>query len=186
MKALKWIGGIVLGLIILAFVGFQVLKSQTKKYSPEDTVSIQQNDLEISVYYNRPYKKDRVIFGELVPYGEVWRTGANEATTFTNTSDIQIMGKALPAGTYTLWTIPEADQWTVIFNKKQYGWGLGIDGKASREPDADQLQVKVPVQALSEPVEQFTISLEQEPLLMILEWDKTKIEVPLSRLKKDF
>ncbi len=89
-KILKW------GLIVIAvlaaglFIAFQVLQSQTKKHSPEETVEYQQGEVEFHVYYNRPSKKGREIFGGLVPYGEVWRTGANEATTFATNVDLRI------------------------------------------------------------------------------------------------
>jgi len=180
MKFLKW-AGIVLGsLLIIFFVAFKVLQSQTKKHSPEDTVEHVQGDTELSVFYNRPYKKDRVIFGELVPYDKVWRTGANEPTTFTTNRDLTIGGKTLPAGEYTLWTIPGPDEWTVIFNGEQYGWGVNFSGEASRNPESDVLQVQVPVEQLNSVVEQFTIAFEENPqLAMTLAWDQTKITVPM-------
>lgn len=136
----------------------------------------------MAVFYNRPYKKDRVIFGELVPYGEVWRTGANEATTFTTTKDIQFGGQQLPAGSYTLWTIPGQEEWTVIINSKQYSWGVNFQAQASRDPEADVLQVKVPVQRTETPVEQFTIDFMEEAgnTALVLMWDDTKVSVPLT------
>ncbi len=180
-KALKWIlGSVVVLVLLLRFVAYPILKSQTKKHSPEDTVELVQGDLKVSVFYNQPSKKGRDIFGGLVPYGEVWRTGANEATTFTTNQDLSLAGKTLPAGEYTLWTIPEQDQWTVIFNGKQYGWGVGFDGKASRDPEADVLQVQVPVEQLSEVVERFTITLEESPqTALTMAWDQTRIVVPV-------
>jgi hypothetical protein len=70
-----------------------------------------------------------VIFGGLVPYGEVWRTGANEATTFTTNQDLLVDGSFLAAGKYTLWTIPGPESWKVIFNSKMYPWGIDTDKK---------------------------------------------------------
>ena len=95
-----------------------------QRLSPKDTVEFKLNDLKLEVFYNRPYKKERKIFGALVPYNEVWRTGANEATTFETNSTLDINGMPLVAGKYTLWTVPKDSTWTVIFNTKQYKWGV--------------------------------------------------------------
>ncbi len=178
-KALKWIGIVVASLAILLFIASRVLQSQTKKHSPEDTVELVSGDTEISVFYNRPSKKGREIFGGLVPYNEVWRTGANEATTFTTNKDLVIDGQTLAAGKYTLWTIPDEDNWAVIFNKKMYGWGVGFNGEASRNPDADALKTMVPVEKLNQAVEMFTIAIENNPLVLTLSWDQTKVSVPM-------
>jgi hypothetical protein len=179
-KALKWVGIVLAVLIVGGFIAFKVMQANTKKHSPEDTVAYTKGDLELSVFYNRPYKKGREIFGGLEPYGEVWRTGANEATTFETNRDLSIGGKTLPAGKYTLWTIPGPDTWTVIFNGKMYGWGVSFGGVASRDPIADVVQVEVPVQKLDSVVEQFTIAFEeQNALALALSWDQTKVAVPM-------
>ena len=96
----------------------------SKRLSPKDTVEFKLNDLELNVFYNRPSKKGREIFGALVPYNKVWRTGANEATTFSSNKNLMIEGNYLPAGDYTLWTIPNDTSWQVMFNSKQYPWGV--------------------------------------------------------------
>ncbi len=177
LRRIVIIAAIVVGLLYLAF---QFMKTQTKKHSPEDTVEYVQGDLSLSVTYSRPYKKGRVIFGELVPYGEVWRTGANEATTFTTSKDLTIDGKTLPAGDYTLWTIPNQDSWNVIFNNKQYGWGVNFSAEASRDPEADVVNVQVPVEKMSNVTEQFTIAFEDgEALKMTLAWDEVKVAVAM-------
>ena len=106
MKALKWIGIIIGILAITGYFGWQYMKVQTKMASPEDIVDYKQGDKKLSVFYCRPSKKGREIFGELVPYNEVWRTGANEATTFTTNTTIDFGGAVVEPGTYTLWTIP--------------------------------------------------------------------------------
>lgn len=179
-KYLKW------GLIIVAILGiglyiaYLVLIAQTKKHSPEETVSYNTNGYNIEVFYNRPYKKGRAIFGELVPFGQVWRTGANEATTFETSTDLTIGGKTLKAGKYTLWTIPNEGTWTVIFNDKQYGWGVGPGG-VSQEAEYDALRTEVQVEMLNSVVEQFTIALEDKggkPSLALM-WDQTKVSVPI-------
>lgn len=179
-KFLKWTAIVVVVLAAVLFGAFKFMQFQTKKASPEVTATFSKGDTDLSVFYCAPSKKGRDVFGTLVPYGEVWRTGANEATTFTSNKDLLIDGETLPAGTYTLWTIPNEKEWTVIWNKKQYGWGVDFDSQALREPEYDALQVKVPVQNLDTPVEQFSISFEEDgPLALLLAWDKTKIAVPM-------
>ena len=114
LKVILIILGVLVGLVLLGiFVGFPYLKSQTKKSSPEQVVQYDKYGLDLEVFYCRPSKKDRVIFAEdgLVPFGEVWRTGANEATTFNTATNLNINGKVLPAGKYTLWTVPGEDSW---------------------------------------------------------------------------
>jgi hypothetical protein len=180
MKVLRRIL-IIIGVLVLSlFIAFKVLQSQTKKSSPEDKVLFSQGDVKLEVFYNRPYKKGRTIFGDLIPYGQVWRTGANEATTFTTNKKLLIGGKELPAGKYTLWTVPNETSWNVIFNKKMYGWGVGFNGKASQDPKEDALQTEVPVELLPQTVEQFTIAFEQgETINMTLIWDATRVVVPI-------
>lgn len=180
-KALKIGLAVIAGLLLVLFIAFKIMQSNTKKHSPEGNVSLKTDKMEVEVFYNRPFKKDREIFGGLVPYGEVWRTGANEATTFTTSADLNIMGKTLPAGKYTLWTIPGGSEWQVFFNSKMYSWGVNLSSEASREADFDVLSLTLPVQKLPKEVEQFTIALnEQTPQkgALTLAWDKTKITVP--------
>lgn len=170
------IGSLVLGLWLLS----TVFKNYTKSHSPEDTVTFSEGDLSLAVFYNRPSKKGRNIFGELIPYGNVWRTGANEATTFTTNKSLNINGKSLAPGTYTLWTIPGEKEWEVIFNNKMYPWGVNFSQEASREADHDVLNTKVAVEQLTQPVEMFTIQFGyQEVLNMTLSWDQTKVSVPI-------
>lgn len=179
-KFLKWAAIVVVSLVVILFGLAKYMGHQTKKASPEATVEYSKNGKKISVFYCRPSKKGRVIFDSLVPYGQVWRTGANEATTFETGTDLEIGGKLLKAGKYTLWTIPNKEEWTVILNSKQYSWGLNFDGTSPREPEADVLQVKVPVEELPATVEMFTISFEDAVALnMVLAWDKTKVAVPI-------
>lgn len=178
MKILKWSVVVLVILIIAGYFGFQYMKVQTKKASPEATVTYKMNDLDLSVFYCRPYKKDRVIFGELVPYGEVWRTGANEATTFTTNQTIDFGGEVLQPGTYSMWTIPQKNQWTIILNSKLYGWGVSWGGVVSRNPEYDVLKINVPVEDLNHTVEQFTIAFEYNVNLSMM-WENTKVMVPI-------
>lgn len=159
-------------------------KKATKKHSPEQTASYNANGMDISVLYSSPSKKDRVIFGELVPYNKVWRTGANEPTKFTCKTPIKIMNKDLAAGEYSLWTIPSKDTWIVIINKNIPGWGVTISSGGSetaRVREEDVLAVTVPVKNTNAVQEKFTIAFEESPdLNLSLSWDKTKISVPIS------
>lgn len=180
-KGIKITFLVLVSLVILAIAGFYIMKTSTKKYSPEETVTYTKDKLEIEVYYNRPLKKGRVIFGELVPYNEVWRTGANEATTFKTNQDLEIEGKRLEAGKYTLWTIPNKTSWKVIFNDQMYGWGVNFsDGKAARNPEFDVLTAEVPISKNLKTVEQFSIYFNEQlnSVNMFLAWDN--IVVPLT------
>jgi hypothetical protein len=183
MKKFLIISGVaVAALIILGGVTNFFVKKHTKSFSPEEQIEYKQNDAQIVVFYNRPYKKGREIFGSLVPYGKVWRTGANEASTIETNKDLLFKGKTLKKGKYTLWTIPEAESWTIIFNTEYGQWGIGPDGEANRDPKRDALSIKVhPVQTDRE-FEQFTISFEKvgEEAEMVLIWDKTLVAVPFS------
>ncbi len=174
---------VVLGIILIAVAIRMVLRQTTKIYSPEETISHTSSEqATYTVFYNRPYKKGRAIFGTLVPYGQVWRTGANEATTFTTDRDVLIDGSTLKSGTYSLWTIPNQDSWKVIFNGFQYDWGINmIDGTPARDPEYDVITLEVPVQHLLNPVEQFSIYFKEANgfSIMYLAWDTTAIAVPI-------
>lgn len=171
------------GLIVAVLLTILVMRYTTKAHSPEGLVTYQQNDIGLEVAYNRPYKKDRQIFGKLIPYNEVWRTGANEATTFETTSDILVDGSLLKAGKYTLWTIPMEDSWKVIFNEQMYPWGIDMDKKAYRDAQYDALVLERPVNKMAEVTEQFTISFEEagDFISMELVWDQVRIEIPIKK-----
>jgi len=180
-KALR-IALIVLGaILILGFIGMRVMTKQTKKHSPEEVVTLADGDLGLEVKYCRPFKKGRKIFGGLVPYGEVWRTGANEATTFTTNAEIDFGSTRVKPGTYTLWSIPGPNEWKVILNDKRYGWGVSWGGVASREAEKDIATAIVPVGTTAVNVEQFTIHFTKEPLAMVMAWDDVMVSVPLGR-----
>ncbi|MGB5437560.1 MAG: DUF2911 domain-containing protein [Maribacter sp.] len=186
MKKLKWILGITVALIALVmFVGMPYMKDQTKKHSPKVSNAYTKNGMDLSVTYSSPSKKDRVIFGELVPYDVVWRTGANEPTTFTTGSDIKIIDKTLPAGTYSFWTKPGTMNWEVIFNAEIPDWGVTIlsGGKeTTRNHETDVVKIEVPVESTSTIQEKLNIGFEDgEQVYLIVSWDQTKIKVPISK-----
>lgn len=187
MKILKWILIIVVALVLLmVFVGMPYMQEQTKKHSPENTVAYTGNGLDLAVVYSSPSKKGRVIFGELVPFDAVWRTGANEPTSFTTDKSIKIIDKTLAAGTYSLWTIPNEDSWSIIFNSEVPEWGVTImsGGKeTTRNPETDVIQFEVPVETLQNTVEHFTIRFDEleNQLYLILSWDNTKVSIPINQ-----
>lgn len=129
----------------------------------------------VKISYGQPSKRDRVIFGKLVPYGEVWRTGANEATEITFKKDASFGGKPVKAGTYTLFTIPGEKEWTFILNSELKQWGAY---KYNEIKSKDVLNVTVPAEMMSgAAVEKLTITLPGNKL--VLTWDKTRVQVPI-------
>ncbi|PCE65077.1 DUF2911 domain-containing protein [Sediminicola luteus] len=185
MKILKRIviAVVVLG-ALLYFVGMPLARKQTKKHSPETTASYVVNGWDLRTHYSAPSKKDRVIFGELVPFGKVWRTGANEPTTFATTQDIKIIDKPLPAGIYSLWTKPGAEEWEIYFNSEVPDWGVTLasgGAETTRNPKSDVVQVTVPV-TTTNPKEQLTLDFEEDgALYLYIHWDTQKIRIPLSK-----
>jgi hypothetical protein len=169
---------VAIGVFIYSYVNDGIFK---KPLSPKDTVEFKLNDLKLEVFYNRPSKRNRDVFGGIVAYNKIWRTGANEATTFETNQSLKIGNDYLAAGKYTLWTIPGENTWEVIFNAKQYPWGVNDAMEPMREPAFDVLSITVPVQKLENPIEQFTIAFDNstDNLSLTMAWDTTKIVVPL-------
>lgn len=149
----------------------------TPRPSPLEVVTMKYEDIYVKVTYSRPHKRGREIFGaELVPFDSVWRTGANEATEITVTNDIKIAGKKLKAGTYSLFTIPREDEWTIILNS-----ALGQWGAYDYDESYDVMRFDVPVQKTDQEYEPFTIEFEQEETSanMVMMWDETKVVIPI-------
>lgn len=172
---------ILVGLVVLAvllFVAFQVMKSRTKSASPEVKQTYSVGTAKVNLFYCSPSKKGREIFGSLIKYGEVWRTGANEPTTFETDKNLMIDGKKLPAGKYSLWTIPQQDSWTVILNKEIPVWGDNTDGKAARNDKTDVIQIVVPIEKLTASQEKLSIDVNNNALN--ISWDMTKVTVPIT------
>jgi Protein of unknown function (DUF2911) len=131
----------------------------------------------IKTDYSSPRMKGRKIYGDLVPYGKVWRTGANEATAFVTSGDVKVGDKDVPAGSYTLFTIPNADKWTLIINKKTGEWGIPY------KYEGDELaRVDMKVSKLPSAVENFTISYEKSGsgCTLNIDWDNTRASVDIS------
>jgi hypothetical protein len=131
----------------------------------------------ITIDYSSPRVKGRKIFGGLVPFGEVWRAGANEATSFVTAADLVVGGKSVPAGSYTIFAIPEKDKWTLIISKKTGEWGTNYPG-----PSEDLARVDMKVSGLPAAVENFTIALDgaNAGATLRMEWETTRASVQIS------
>ena len=149
-----------------------VLPRVSQSATTSQTIGVTQ----MTLTYSRPGVKGRVIWGGLVPYGKPWRTGANEATTFVPGTDITVGGKAVPAGNYTIFTVPNADKWTLIVNKKTGEWGIPY------KYESDELaRIDMKVAKLPSPVENFTISFEKSGggCTMNIDWETTRASVDI-------
>jgi hypothetical protein len=131
----------------------------------------------IKTDYSSPRMKGRKIYGGLVPFGEVWRTGANEATTFVTSADVRVGGKTVPAGSYTIFTVPTADKWTLIINKTTGEWGIPY-----KYESAELARVDMKVSKLPAPLENFTISYDKSPdgCTLRVDWETTRASVEIS------
>lgn len=147
--------------------------AQGKKLSPKETVTGTIDGVNIEIIYSRPSARGRKMLGEHEKFGEVWRTGANEATTIRFDKAVVIEGKPLEAGIYSLWTIPNENEWTIIFNKKIPDWGTEYE----KVKDNNVLKVNVKAGKTSAFVETFTISLDKEKVN--LQWENTAVAFKL-------
>ena len=146
--------------------------NDSPRVSPNASVSQTIGTTEVTVTYGRPGVRDREIFGGLVPFDEVWRTGANESTAITFSDDVVVEGEELEAGTYSFYTLPGMDEWVVIFNNN-LSWGTEYD------ESMDQLRVTVQPQE-AEFMEQMMIYFEEvseESGHMVIHWDQLKVPV---------
>jgi hypothetical protein len=168
---------IIAAILVLAIIAFFSLRSWTKSHSPEEHLSYSEGGLDIEIDYCRPYKKNRKIFGGLVPYDKVWRTGANEATVIEFDEDVNVAGQPLKEGKYSLWTIPTKSDWTIIFNEETGQWGTNYDSTKN------VMAVKVPSKKIKDEVEQFKMELNgaDEEVDLVLKWDRTEVQVPIKK-----
>jgi len=133
----------------------------------------------VTVDYSSPRAKGRKVYGGLVPYGDVWRAGANEATTFVTTADLMVGGNHVPAGSYTIFTIPNKDKWTLIISKKTGEWGIPYPGA-----DSDFARVDMKASALPSAVENFTIAFDKSAggCTLRMDWETTRASVDISKM----
>lgn len=163
-------------LLALAAVPPAEAQLELPRPSPKASVMQQVGLTEITIAYNSPGVKGRAVWGSLVPWGEVWRTGANEATTITFSTDATVAGKAVPAGTYGLFTIPGEKEWTVVLNKAAKQWG-------AYEYKQEEDLLRFPVAPQAAPMtERMTFSFADttfDSTLVTLTWEKVRIAFPV-------
>jgi len=167
-----------LPILLLTLTAFAQQDKSKRPSPPASTQCSFSDGRTISVDYSSPRMNGRKIFGGLVPYGEIWRTGANEATTFVTTSDLTVEGKDVPAGSYTIFTVPGQDKWTLIINKHTGEWGIPYHYESE-----ELARVPMTISTTSAPVENFTISFGQggSSCTLQLTWEKTQASVEFSQ-----
>ena len=167
--------GFVMLLLAVAASPLRAQQDKSQRPSPPATAKCElAGGKTVTVDYSSPRKKGRNVFPDVVKYGEVWRTGANEATTFVTTGDVMVGGTHVPAGSYTLFTIPGKDKWTLIISKKTGEWGTPYPGEKE-----DLARVEMKAGSAGAPVENFTISFEKADsgCTLKLAWDTTTASV---------
>ena len=157
---------------------------KSKRPSPPASAACKFSDGKtIKIDYSSPRAKGRKIFGDasekaLVPYGQIWRTGANDATTFVTDTNVTVGGQAVPAGSYTIFTVPKADAWSLVISKKTGEWGTDYPGEKE-----DLVRVPMTVSKTSAPVENFTIAFDQagSKCTLRVEWENTRASVEITK-----
>ncbi|HZE79798.1 MAG TPA: DUF2911 domain-containing protein [Candidatus Polarisedimenticolia bacterium] len=163
-------------LIAVLAVPQQPPQDKSKRPSPHETASVTLKGKKITIDYGRPFLKGRKVGQELAPYGKVWRTGADEATTLNTEIDLNIGGIKVPAGSYTLYTLPSEGTWKLIINKQTGQWGTKYD------ESQDLGRVDMKKTDLPQSVEQFTISFDKKGESTVdlnLDWENTRVSVAL-------
>jgi len=172
---------VVLVVAVAAFatgVALHAQQDKSKRPSPPATAKCDlPGGKSITVDYSSPRLKGRHVGGEIAPYGEVWRAGANEATTFVATADLMVGGQHVPAGSYTLFAIPNKEKWVLIVSKKTGEWGTPYPGAES-----DLVRTDMKVSANSSSVENFTIGFDKtgKGCTLRMEWENTRAAVDIS------
>jgi Protein of unknown function (DUF2911) len=168
----------------LASAQMNMSDDKSKRPSPPASATCKFSDGKtIKIDYSSPRAKGRKIFGDasekaLVPYGQIWRTGANDSTTFVTDTNLNVGGKAVPAGSYTIFTVPKADAWSLVISKKTGEWGTDYPGEKE-----DLVRVPMTVSKTSAPVENFTIAFDQagSKCTLRIEWENTRASVDITK-----
>jgi hypothetical protein len=171
------VGSALIATLALASIALVAQQDKSSRPSPPAKAECKlPNGRTVTVDYSSPRAKGRKIFGGLVPYGQIWRAGANEATTFVTTGDISVGGKPVPAGKYTIFTVPAEDKWTLVISKKTGEWGTAYPG-----PDNDLARIDMKVLKTSAPVENFTIAFDPSGngCTLRMEWESTRASVDI-------
>ena len=162
--------------IFFATISF-AQEAVTPRPSPLAIITMRYKDAYVKITYSQPHKHNREIFGDLVPYGKVWRTGANEATEITLTKDIILNNIVLKAGTYSLFTIPDKEKWTIIVNGD-----VGLWGSYNYNQKLDVMRFEVPVQRMEGTAyEPLTLQFDQRNNMadLLIMWDRIKVAIPI-------
>lgn len=184
MKKFALIAALLFAVATLASAQMSMSQDKSKRPSPPASAACKFSDGKtITVDYSSPRAKGRKIFGAasdkaLVPYDAIWRTGANDATTFVSDANLTVGGKAVPAGSYTIFTVPKADAWTLVISKKTGEWGTDYPGEKE-----DLVRVPMSVSKTSAPVENFTIAFDQagSKCTLRMEWENTRASVEITK-----
>lgn len=169
-------------LIVFLVAALIYLNNRNRTLSPPGSTELANGDLLVSIQYSRPFVRNRIIFGSkeqgaLQPYGEYWRLGANEATEITFNRNVSFNGSAVNAGTYRIYAIPGSEAFDLVLNSE-----LGVWGVFEPDPEADILKTSVPVEKISPPIEQFTVSMLAvgDTININFEWEKVRLSVPVT------
>src|SRR5690606_23866902 len=162
-------------LMLTLFITTLATAQDKKPASPAATATGKIRNANVTINYSSPSVKGRTIWGELVPYGKVWRAGANEATTITTDQDVMAEGKKLSAGTYSFYTIPGEDEWTIIFNKTNKQWGTQYDEKQ------DALRVMAKPRQASSMSERLVYDGTKDGI--VLRWENLEVPVKVQAAK---
>jgi hypothetical protein len=184
MKKLVSVAGLVCAMVVLgsatqAMAQGAMAQDKSKRPSPPASAECKFSDGKmIKIDYSSPRAKGRKIFGDLVPYGKVWRTGANEATTLMTDGNVRVGGKDVPAGSYTIFTLPGADAWQLIISKKTGEWGTNYPGEKE-----DLARVPMKASKTDAPIENFTIAFDEKgnECKLRMEWENTRATVEIEK-----
>jgi len=186
MKKIALIAALLFAIATLASAQMKMSNDKTKANRPSPPASAKcafSDGKTIKIDYSSPRAKGRKIFGEaseqaLVPYGQIWRTGANEATTFVTDANVTVGGKAVPAGSYTLFTVPKADSWWLVISKGTGEWGTKYPGEKE-----DLVRVPMKVSKNGPPMENFLIAFDQagSTCKLRVEWETTVASVEITK-----
>lgn len=186
-KKMAALTAVLFSFVLAAYAQMSMDQDKSKRPSPPANAECKFSDgKSVKVDYSSPRMQDpkthqpRKIYGGLVPFGQVWRTGANEATTFVSDTNLNVGGKDVPAGNYTIFTVPEQDKWTLVISKKTGEWGTDYPGEKE-----DLARVSMNVSKTPSQVENFTISFDQKgsSCTMNLDWENTRASVPVAEKK---
>jgi hypothetical protein len=185
MKKFGLLTALLFALATIATSQMGTSEDKSKRPSPPASAQCKFSDGKtVKIDYSSPRVNDpkthkpRKIYGELVPYGKIWRTGANEATTFVTDTNLTVGGKEVPAGSYTIFTVPDADKWTLVISKKTGEWGTDYPGEKE-----DLARVPMSVSKTPAPVENFTISFDEAggKCTLNMDWENTRASVEVEK-----